>query len=415
MCAVNMKKGDIPGARMFMFIGVIIIGMLFFTTILTRSLTPSLKTSDEARASYIAHTLAYYISALSAVDKGIIERDFEEPCDVEIKKYTWLGTLTHFRKRPSVYYLKVTVYREGGQKFTKLFPSKQDCDLYCSRENCRCEKCSGGTCTIVNLKKSATSEAVPFIGFVDIGSGRNSLVLSGARFISLSKETGGEVKIEKIGEGDIKFCTEPGESEVKRLIDTYSSKYGIDKDIVRAVITAESGFRHCDFQGKVKTSFTGQSYGIMQLLPSTANYVAQKYGETIDYRNPLDNIKAGIIYLHDRRKVLEPYTQGEDLDRVMVASYNCGKILELVKKNCKKNEPGCWDKIKQLIYSGSSIKVCKDDKGNPVSCCQGAKGDETYNYVRKIFGEYKPCFERNPDCYYACYHASCKKREWEVT
>ncbi len=61
--------------------------------------------------------------------------------------------------------------------------------------------------------------------------------------------------------------------------------------------------------------------------------MATKYNENIDYRNPLDNIKAGILYLYDRRMVMEQYTQREDLDRVMVASYNCGKIVELVQKN----------------------------------------------------------------------------------
>ncbi len=54
-------KGDIPGERMMIFIGVVLIGMLFLTTIILQTLTPNLKSSEEARFSlFRAHHCFIY-------------------------------------------------------------------------------------------------------------------------------------------------------------------------------------------------------------------------------------------------------------------------------------------------------------------------------------------------------------------
>ncbi len=391
-----MKKGDVPTERIFILIGVALICLIFLTSVFTRTLTPSLKSSDEARVAYYAHTLASYMSMLSSVDQGLIERDFEEQCDVEI-----------IRKKPSYYAVKVTVYKKGSEKETKIFPplyAQIECEKYCRQYKCKCESCSvKGECKIVNLEKSVTSDEVPFIGFVDIDPKQKSIIVSKTRYVSLRKDpTDKAVKLEKAEE--ISFCSEPLESEVKYVIETYGNKYKVDETIIRSVITGESGFRHCGSEGDVMTSFTGTSYGIMQLKPSTAIWIAEKNNENVDYKNPLDNIKAGIMYLNYTRGRMEPYTQGEDLDRVMVANYNCEAIYKIVKTNCTKGELGCWDKVEKYIHSTESTGTY----------CQGEKGDETYNYVRRIFNQIKPCFEKNPNCYYACYYSTCKKRDWEV-
>ena len=137
---------------------------------------------------------------LGSVESGVVERDFEEPVDIQIKKYTWIGTLTHMRQRPAVYYVEVSVYRKGDQKSKKMFPDMTNCEAYCLNENCKCESCSEGECTIVSLEKSTTSEAVPFIGFVETGS-ENSINITGMRFVSLLKDSSSQgVKIGKAEE-----------------------------------------------------------------------------------------------------------------------------------------------------------------------------------------------------------------------
>ena len=392
-------KGDIPGTRMILLVGVAVIGLLFLTTAINRSMTPSMQTSDEARSSYFAHAVASYIGMLSSFDEGLVEKDFDEPVDIAIKRYSWAGTLTHFRARPAVYYVEVTVYREGGQESKKAFANKDACDAYCVKENCKCQGCSGEMCTIVALKKSVTSDAAPFIGFVDTGSG-DEIKLEGVRFVSLSKESSS--KSVKINKADgVSFCTEPSESDVRSVVDSYASKYGIDKNIILGVMTRESSFRHCGADGKIKVSSAG-AYGIMQLLPSTASDMVKNYGESLDYNKPVDNIKLGITYLHYLRDFFGKYASGDELDKIMVASYNCGigKIDGLAKGSCT-GQTSCWSSIEDAI---------NPDK-NKNSVC----GSETYEYVKKIFGDFKPCFESNPGCYYSCFKVSCSARSWEAT
>ncbi|MFH1236825.1 MAG: transglycosylase SLT domain-containing protein [Candidatus Aenigmatarchaeota archaeon] len=392
-------KGDIPGSRMMLIVGVAVIGLLFLTTVINRSMTPSMETSDEARSSYFAHSIASYIGMLSSFDEGLVEKDFDEPVDIAIKRYSLIGTFTYFRPRPAVYYVEVTVYREGGQESKKTFADKGACDAYCVKENCKCQGCTSGMCTIIALKKSVTSDAAPFIGFVDTGTS-DEMKLEGVRFVSLRKEVSSKnVKINKAE--SVSFCTEPSEADVKSVVDSYSAKYGIDKNIIMGVMTQESSFRHCGADGKIKVSSAG-AYGIMQLLPSTAGDMVKNYGESLDYNKPVDNIKLGITYLHYLKGILGKYASGEDLDKITVASYNCGigRLEDLAKSSCA-GQTSCWGSVEDAI---------NPDK-NKNSVC----GSETYNYVKNIFGNFKPCFESNPGCYYSCFKVSCTARSWEAT
>jgi hypothetical protein len=136
----------------------------------------------------------------------------------------------------------------------------------------------------------------------------------------------------------------------------------------------------------------------MQLVPSTATWVNEQSGESLDYMISTDNMKTGILYLHILRKELEKYTDGEDLDKLIVANYNCGMIDDLAKKYCTKGEAGCWDKVEKYIHA---------EEGG--TFCQTGQKDQTYNHVKDII-KYRECYRKNPDCYYACFTATCKER-----
>ncbi len=411
-----MKKGDIPGSRMIIFIGVALIGMIFTVAVLGTTLKPSLQSSDEARADYFAHIVASYIGALSSVDEGSIERDFQGKVDIEIERYTWF----RWSKRPSTYYVRVTVYREGGQTFKKNDPgSVGKCELaYCKSGECTCKSCDGSVCVVVNLEKSETSDRTAFIGNVDMGS-ESSLKMEGLRYITFTKTSGSDgVKIVKVD--SVEGCAEPSEEDVKQIIDYYSSKFEytsgtnikllpIDTNVVKAAIMAENHFLHCD-NGKVVVSPAG-AYGMFQLLPSTATWMGDKYGESIDYKNHLDNLKAGILYLRDRKTDMSKYTQGYDLDKIAVANYNChDQLLHVISLHCNSGGSSCWNNIAPYLDSSSGKKICKDKDGNAAACCQGTTGDETLNHVKKVFEDHKPCFDKNPDCYFSCSGSTCKKR-----
>ena len=91
-----------------------------------------------------------------------------------------------------------------------------------------------------------------------------------------------------------------------------SEQNGLDPTFVAGVIYTESRFRpHVESHRK--------AYGLMQLLPQSADYIQRKSGIKGDYRDPKVNIKLGtwfLGYLNDRYK-------GDE--RLMLAAYNSGE------------------------------------------------------------------------------------------
>ena len=99
------------------------------------------------------------------------------------------------------------------------------------------------------------------------------------------------------------------------LVESYSSQYLLDPSLVSAVIFEESRFRE-------NSNSTKGAVGLMQLLPQTADYIANKIdGPQFDSRalsDPEKNIKYGCYYL---RYLTKKYA---DLDKVL-AAYNAGE------------------------------------------------------------------------------------------
>ena len=71
------------------------------------------------------------------------------------------------------------------------------------------------------------------------------------------------------------------------LIMTTSAKYGVDPNLVKAVIKQESGGRQYKSNGQVLTSPAG-AIGIMQLMPGTAK------GLGVNPYDPAQNIEGGV-------------------------------------------------------------------------------------------------------------------------
>ena len=94
--------------------------------------------------------------------------------------------------------------------------------------------------------------------------------------------------------------------EYDGLIDSHSRDHGVDANLVRAVIQAESAYN----PGAVSVK---GAMGLMQLMPATA-----KQYDVVDPFDPAENIRAGVAYL---KSLLVKY--GEKLE-LALAAYNAG-------------------------------------------------------------------------------------------
>ncbi len=80
--------------------------------------------------------------------------------------------------------------------------------------------------------------------------------------------------------------SDPNRRKIADWVNQIAPGYGIDPQLVMAVIQAESAFKTDALSAK-------HAQGLMQLIPETA----QRFGVK-DSLNPIQNIKGGIAYLH---------------------------------------------------------------------------------------------------------------------
>ena len=100
--------------------------------------------------------------------------------------------------------------------------------------------------------------------------------------------------------------------EYEETIREVSAAHDLEPTFVAAVIYTESRFR------PEVQSHRG-AYGLMQLLPRTADFIRERSGIEGDYRDPKVNLRMGAWYLNylegrymgDKRLVLAAYNSGE--------------------------------------------------------------------------------------------------------
>lgn len=115
--------------------------------------------------------------------------------------------------------------------------------------------------------------------------------------------------------------------DFRSIIDRKSISYGLDNRLVYAVIMAESGY---DAQAKSPKG----AIGLMQIMPSTAEWLSDAPVEEADLYNPECNIELGV-------KLLSMYfTKYNDFYAVLCA-YNAGEgnLAKWLRNDIDLSEP----------------------------------------------------------------------------
>ena len=127
-----------------------------------------------------------------------------------------------------------------------------------------------------------------------------------------------------------------------------SEKYGVSSALIASVIFAESSFR-----ADAKSS--QGAMGLMQILPSTAEWLCAKKGESFSLElltNPLYNIELGTYYLSylfdrfgDKNTVLASYNAGEGNVMLWLLNENYSKDGEKITNTPFKETNGYIKKV----------------------------------------------------------------------
>ncbi len=91
-----------------------------------------------------------------------------------------------------------------------------------------------------------------------------------------------------------------------------SARYGLEPALVAGVVYTESRF-------SPEAESSQGAYGLMQVLPQTANFISDRSGIDGNYRNPRTNLMMGTWYL----SYLDGRYDGHE--RLMLAAYNSGE------------------------------------------------------------------------------------------
>ena len=103
-----------------------------------------------------------------------------------------------------------------------------------------------------------------------------------------------------------KIDLEAQSTDIDEIVETFSNKYGIDGDFIKAIIKQESGFNP-------KATSKKGAMGLMQLMPETAKSLV-----VINAYNPWENVEGGVKYLKD---LMDRF--GND-EKLALAAYNAG-------------------------------------------------------------------------------------------
>lgn len=162
------------------------------------------------------------------------------------------------------------------------------------------------------------------------------------------------------------------------VVKDLANYYGWDWRLISSIMYVESRFNH------EAESWEG-AYGLMQLMPNTAKALGVE-----DYENPTENIRGGILMLNWLEEQLEnSIPDSTERIKFTLAAYNIGlghvKDAQRLARKYGKDEHVWKDNVDFYLLNKSSSKYFKD----PVVKWGYARGQEAYNYVDRVIGNYE--------------------------
>lgn len=82
----------------------------------------------------------------------------------------------------------------------------------------------------------------------------------------------------------------PTKAQMRALIVKTAKKYGVDPALAQAIAYQESGFN-------MRAVSPANAVGVMQVIPSTGEWMSQVVGRKLDLLDPEDNVLAGVVLL----------------------------------------------------------------------------------------------------------------------
>lgn len=319
--SVSMKKSQTE-LRVIFVIGGIVISILALTYIL-ETIKPGLQSSPEAQAIMAAHFIASSANALAGMEMGYIKKEFSQP-------------------------VKVEVYEKSGRLYVKVEQKGKSYKIP----------------VLVRMEKTQPMELKTVY-----------ILKTPGRAVRISDEAG---FIKEYFEGSRKGISNACEIEdfqLEKYITSASQRYGVDENLIKAVIAKETGFIHC------KVGKDGD-VGYMQLIPALVEDINSGYLKSyckirINPYNPEENILGGTCYLSyliNRYKSRGIY----ELEFPLTA-YNCGpgNVDKLIKKY-----GSSWDSVKPHIS-----EFCKS---------------AAVTYAEDVMRFYRECYKPGGKCYAEC-------------
>ncbi|SHJ89808.1 membrane-bound lytic murein transglycosylase F [Tangfeifania diversioriginum] len=167
-------------------------------------------------------------------------------------------------------------------------------------------------------------------------------------------------------------------SEYDPVVKELAANHGWDWRLVSSIMYEESRFNP-------EAESWGGAYGLMQLMPNTATALG-----VTDITEPRENIRGGILMLNWLdEQLLNSIPDSTERIKFTLAAYNIGlghvKDAQRLARKYGKNQHKWEGNVDFYLRNKSSSKYFED----PVVRWGYARGEEAYNYVQRVTGNYE--------------------------